>query len=31
MVENHYIEWIEIITDNKIYRKFLKPGENPSM
>ncbi|MCD6369495.1 MAG: desulfoferrodoxin [Thermoproteales archaeon] len=29
MVENHYIEWIEIITDNRIYRKFLKPGENP--
>ena len=26
MEEKHYIEWIEIIADDKAYRKFLKPG-----
>lgn len=25
----HYIEWIELIADDKVYRKFLKPGEAP--
>lgn len=29
MEEKHYIEWIEIIADGKIYRKFLKPGDKP--
>jgi len=29
MVEEHYIEWIEIIADGKAYRQFLKPGEAP--
>jgi len=29
MEENHYIEWIEIIADGKVYRKFLKPGDKP--
>lgn len=29
MEEKHYIEWIELIVDNKIYKKFLKPGEKP--
>jgi len=29
MLENHYIEWIEVQTENKVYRKFLKPGEKP--
>jgi len=29
MEDNHYIEWIEAITENKVYRKFLKPGEAP--
>lgn len=29
MLENHYIEWIEVHTDNKVYRKFLKPGDKP--
>jgi len=29
MEENHYIEWIEIIADGDIYRKFLKPGDKP--
>jgi len=29
MEEKHYIEWIEILADNQICRKFLKPGEKP--
>ena len=29
MEEMHYIEWIEIIADKKVYRKMLKPGEKP--
>lgn len=30
MEEGHFIEWIEIITeDNKTGRKFLKPGNKP--
>ncbi len=29
MEEKHFIEWIEIIADDKVYRKFLKPDLNP--
>ncbi len=29
MEEKHYIEWIELFTENKVFRKFLKPGEKP--
>jgi len=29
MEEKHYIEWIEIVTPEKIYRKYLKSGEKP--
>jgi superoxide reductase len=29
MEEKHYIEWIEIIADDKVLKKFLKPGEKP--
>lgn len=29
MVEEHYIEWIEILADGKVYRKHLKPGDSP--
>jgi len=29
MEENHYIEWIELIADDEVYRRFLKPGEKP--
>lgn len=29
MTAEHYIEWIEIIADNKVYRQNLKPGEKP--
>ena len=27
MEEKHYIEWIEIIADGTVYKKFLKPGD----
>jgi len=29
MGEDHYIEFIELIADGKIYRKYLKPGDQP--
>lgn len=29
MVEEHYIEWIEVVADGKAYREFLKPGGAP--
>ncbi|MCW1949701.1 MAG: desulfoferrodoxin [Candidatus Shapirobacteria bacterium] len=29
MEEAHYIELIEIIADDKVYKKFLKPGDAP--
>lgn len=29
MQDEHYIEWIEVIAGNKIYRQHLKPGEAP--
>ncbi len=29
MLPEHYIVWIELITENKIFRKYLKPGEKP--
>ncbi|MDY6863718.1 MAG: desulfoferrodoxin [Thermodesulfobacteriota bacterium] len=31
MEEKHYIEWIEIIKDGKVYREFLKPGDAPEV
>lgn len=29
MEDAHYIEWVEIVADSKVYRKFLKPGDAP--
>ncbi len=29
MLPEHHIEWIELITDDKIMRKYLKPGDKP--
>lgn len=29
MLDEHHIEWIEIHTANKVYKKYLKPGEKP--
>ena len=31
MLEKHYIEWIEVQTENKIYRKYLSPGDKPQV
>ena len=31
MEEKHYIEWIEVITDDGTYRKFLNPGTSPEV
>jgi superoxide reductase len=29
MAEDHYIEWIELLTDSKLCRQYLKPGAAP--
>ena len=29
MLEEHYIEWIELTADGFVYRKSLKPGDKP--
>ncbi len=29
MEEKHYIEFIEIMANGQVYRKFLKPGDQP--
>ncbi len=29
MEEKHYIEFIELLADGKVYRKYLKPGDKP--
>jgi superoxide reductase len=29
MEESHYIEWIEIVDGDKVYRQFLNPGQSP--
>jgi len=29
MEESHYIEWIEVISKNKSFKKFLRPGDVP--
>lgn len=29
MLDTHYIEWIEIVTNKNVYRKYLNPGEQP--
>ncbi|MBP7526403.1 MAG: desulfoferrodoxin [Syntrophorhabdaceae bacterium] len=29
MEEDHYIEWIQVIVDGTVYRRFLKPGDAP--
>ncbi len=31
MFEDHWIEWISLKTDKGIQRKYLKPGEKPSV
>jgi superoxide reductase len=29
MEEKHFIQWIELIADGRVYREFLKPGRAP--
>ncbi|HEB50410.1 MAG TPA: desulfoferrodoxin [Desulfobulbus sp.] len=29
MEEKHWIEWIELVADGRVYRQDLKPGEAP--
>ena len=29
MLDNHFIEWIELVADGVSYRKYLKPGDAP--
>lgn len=29
MQEDHYIIWIELIVDGKVYKEFLRPGKDP--
>lgn len=29
MTAEHYIQWIEVSDDTRVYRKFLKPGDKP--
>jgi superoxide reductase len=29
MEEKHYIEWIELLADDKAHRQFLEPGGKP--
>ena len=29
MEEKHYIEFVEVLAENKVYRKYLKPGDKP--
>jgi len=31
MEEKHYIEWIELLADSRVYRRYLKPGEKPEV
>ncbi len=31
MEEKHYIEWVELITDGRSCRQFLKPGDKPEV
>jgi len=31
MTEEHYIEWVEVLEDNKLCRHKLKPGDKPTV
>ena len=31
MVDAHWIEWVQLVTDKGGYRKWLNPGESPSV
>ena len=29
MAEDHWIQWIELLADGKVYKQFLNPGDQP--
>lgn len=29
MEEKHFIEWIELVADGKVFREYLRPGQAP--
>jgi len=29
MEDKHWIEWVELIADGKVYRQYLNPGQAP--
>ncbi len=29
MEKEHYIQWIELLVENSVYRQYLKPGDAP--
>lgn len=29
MEDAHYIQWVELIADNQVYRQYLSPGDAP--
>lgn len=29
MIDEHYIQWIEIIAGDKVYQQYLNPGDSP--
>ena len=29
MIDAHYIQWIQLIIDDEVHTKFLKPGDKP--
>ena len=31
MEESHHIEWIEILAEERVYRRYLKPGDKPEV
>ncbi len=31
MEEKHFIEWVELLVDNKSYKQFLRPGDDPEV
>jgi len=30
MQEDHYIEWVELIVDDRVLRTYLEPGDSPA-
>ncbi|SHH17752.1 desulfoferrodoxin [Thermosipho atlanticus] len=31
MEEKHYIEWIELVVDGMVFKKYLNPGDKPEV